>query len=198
MVDNIKPIRDLLTFPDDDTFYFLQILRRKKDNEDNKSNAMVMGQYSITSLSDFDYNVPLIKAICDSTNSRAYINLNPRSIELAALKTNTKIGKQLENKSYISVKNAYQSVCGSLGIKKGCKKTWVIDCDEMTLEETKDLGESFKEKLPVGNKIKAVLPTHSGYHLITSPFDCRNISISTKEIHKNRPTLLYYYADNNT
>ena len=57
-----------------------------------------------------------------------------------------------------------------------------------------DIKEYINEKCePVGNKIISIIPTKSGNHLITSPFNIKQFKEKYPDIdvHKNNPTLLY-------
>jgi hypothetical protein len=40
MINNFQAIRDLLTFGDEDKFYFIQIYKRRKDNPDMKKDMV--------------------------------------------------------------------------------------------------------------------------------------------------------------
>ena len=43
-------------------------------------------------------------------------------------------------------------------------------------------------------KFKALIPTKSGFHLITTPFDMSTFAkqYPNIDVHKNNPTLLYF------
>jgi len=47
MVNNIDRIRELISFEDEFDFYFLQILKRRKDNPDLKRDMVVIVNYHI-------------------------------------------------------------------------------------------------------------------------------------------------------
>ena len=99
-VDNFKLIGDLINLTDPDKFFFVQIVKRWKDNKD-KTGADTWRKSARTDMTyhkggDFGnfasgtaFKVhdkqelfalrPQIIAYCDKTNSRAYITSNPRS-----------------------------------------------------------------------------------------------------------------------
>ena len=54
--------------------------------------------------------------------------------------------------------------------------------------------EYLKKLQPISNKVKAVIPTLNGSHLITSPFNTEEFMIDYPnfDIHKNNPTILYF------
>jgi hypothetical protein len=192
-MSNLDSLKDLLKFNNKDVFYFLQILRRKKENENNRSNSLVISQYCITSMDYLNYIFPIVTAICDSTNSRAYVHLNARSLRSAAYDTNIKIGNQLKNKDYRSVKSAYKSVCGSLGAKPGTDKWWFVDIDTKMPEIVDKIYREVKELSIDKNITPFLIPTPNGYHLICGKFDTRVLTnISREDVHKDSPTLIYY------
>lgn len=43
-----------------------------------------------------------------------------------------------------------------------------------------------------GQAYITTIPTVNGVHLITHPFDPRDVDLSCADLHKNNPTLLYY------
>lgn len=86
-IDNFDRIEKYLEFknPDDD-FYFVQIIKRRKDNpnddkrEGNYHNrSWYLGSYKITSADQLMQLKPEITSICDKNNARAYICVNARS-----------------------------------------------------------------------------------------------------------------------
>lgn len=118
IIDNFQQIGVLLDFKDDDTFYHLQILMRRKEHPSLGRNSVCLRTYYVKSLSHFDKIRDEVIKMCEAFNARAYINLNARSFRLAALKTNEKIASQLMNDDYKSVRNAYNSAIGYLVLKK--------------------------------------------------------------------------------
>lgn len=81
MTNNTHKIREMLSFTNENDFYFVQVLKRRKDNPDMKRNMMALGAYYIDSLEHFDAVVPHIIHTCESENGRAYIHLNRRNYE---------------------------------------------------------------------------------------------------------------------
>lgn len=113
MINNFEQIKNLLEFNSNDDFYYLQVLKRKKENHELGSNSYMVKSYFISSKEYLDLRKQEIIDLCNSNNARAYINLNKRSFEKIAFHTLKKVTDQIMNKDYFSVRKAYDSVCGS-------------------------------------------------------------------------------------
>jgi len=191
MINNFEQIKNLLHFENEDIFYHLQILKRKKENPEIGRNAYLIKTYYITSIEYLDKVKDEIINLCDFNNSRAYINLNPRSFEKTAFNTLKKISDIIMNKDYKSVRKAYDSVCGDIGIGKD--KKWIIDIDDSN--EVSPLMLAFIEHKcnPPGDKYITSIPTKNGIHIITKPFDKSTFSkeYPNIDIQTNNPTILY-------
>ena len=195
MVNNFEIIKNLLKFENEDQFYFLQIIKRKKENEDLNANAKVVKTFYINNL-DYFLNVEdEIKALCKIHNARAYINLNRRSFKKIAFHLLKKITDQILAEDYFNVRNSYDSVCGQINDEK--EKSWILDIDEHNPILINNVIDSLQhlQPLEIKNKLKATIPTKNGLHLITSPFNVSDFKqiFPQVDIHKNNPTLLYIY-----
>jgi hypothetical protein len=203
-IDNFEKIKSLLSFESEDFFYFLQILKRHKDNPDepNLSNSKVIKTYYINNLEYLDLRKEEIIYLCESNNARAYINLNARSYERTAFHMLKEITDRILNKDYKSVSKAYDSACGKYSIGE---KKWVVDIDTKTMNSiewdtlTGTINYLCDPITLTGedSKIIATIPTKSGYHLITKPFNVSQFKERYPEIdiQKNNPTLCYYKFD---
>ena len=112
MINNFQAIRDLLTFGDEDKFYFIQIYKRRKDNPDMKKDMVIIDNYFVYELEHFKGLEEKIIKQCIDNNARAYIRLNRRSAKQVALKTLGRIAKMIEDENYKHVKRAYLSCAG--------------------------------------------------------------------------------------
>jgi len=190
-MNNYDKIKKLLKFDSEDDFYHLQIIKRKKDHSDLKSNSLVIKTYYIKSVEHLDTVLPEIISICNFHNARGCINLNRRSFEKIAYHMMQKIAGQIMNKDFKSVKDSYNSVCGA-HLNETFKK-WIVDFDEkdfiygIRLEELKNTIED------IGGVIYETLETKSGFHLITGTFrlDLFKNTYPNIEVHKDNPTILY-------
>lgn len=201
MIDNFEKILPLLEFPKPrDSFYFVQVLQRKKDHKDirlggSNNNSRLIKAYHISSPEKLMIHKEEMVKLAELFNARVGINLNPRSFEKAAFQTLVKIANQMENKNFYDVRKSYDSVCGNYHAEMD--KRWLIDIDtkdEATIEPIMSFVTSLQAQ--VQNKdyqILARLETKNGWHLITNPFNLE--SFHTKypeiEVHKNNPTALY-------
>ena len=125
-------------------------------------------------------------------NARVGINLNKRSFEKTAFNTLKKIAEQMHNKNFKDVRRAWNISCG---IHNGIDdKLWIIDIDHKDYKKIKIL-KNFINNADGRElyKCKALIPSKSGFHLITSGFNTQDfIKVGEKyEIHKNNPTNLY-------
>ena len=194
MINNLIQISELLKFESSDDFYFLQLIKRKKENPELGSNNVVVKSYYITSVDQLNDRMNEIITICNFNNARAYINLNKRSFEQVGFQMLKKVTDCILNKDYKSVRNAYDSVCG-LFHNEGEKK-WIVDIDTEDFSQVQRIGDIIYEIPPIGIKVITCIPTKNGYHLISKPFDTSKwsdyfTSALYPDIHKNNPTILY-------
>jgi hypothetical protein len=192
MVDNLKLILPFLKFESNDDFYYLQILQRKKENPQIGSNSRVIKNYYIKSEEYLMKHYDEIKKLCEVFNARASIRLNKRSFEKVGFKAMVNIANTMGNREYEFLKASYDRACG-LGHNDSEKK-WILDIDGMlTYNEIFKIEEIIERAEPADKKIIVYLPSKSGLHLITKPFDLREFTILYPEIeiHKDNPTNLY-------
>ena len=82
-VDNYQAIGNLLEFKKpNDTIYFVQIIKRDKDNPGQKSRynaAKYLKEYYFEGIDEFLNAEQEIKSLCKKENARAYIYMNARS-----------------------------------------------------------------------------------------------------------------------
>ena len=202
MVNNFKQIRELLEFRSKDDMYFCQILQRKKDAKEGQkvngtnNNSRLVKAYYIKSLDQFDFIENEVIKLCELFNARAGINLNRRSFEKMALQHLKKVTDQLINKDYSKAYKAYSSVTGAYS--HDSDKKWIIDLDgeaENTFDFVANINNFLKTLEPnVGeSKVITRIPSKSGSHLITSPFNLKDFrkQFPKVDVHKNNPTNLF-------
>ena len=199
-INNLEIIKPLLNWDDPNDFYFVQILRRKKENPDNTSNSQTIKTYYVHSADYLEAKFSEMKILSQHFHARVYINLNRRNYEQLALQMMKKVTDCLINKAYKDVKNAYDSICGNFHVEK--EKKWVVDLDHDQYDSD-DKYCIIKLIQEIGGAIYTEIPTLNGIHLITSPFNTRELSEKITvlwknankhypDIQKNNPTLLYY------
>lgn len=189
MVDNFDIISQFLEFPDDDTYYDLQVIRRGKDHPDMASANRTIKSYYICKLESLASLKDEVKNLCELFGARAYINLAPKSL----FKTTMLQLKYLSDRIYCGdTKKIWKSWSTCSGNVKGNKQRWVVDIDDDG-NDNNLLSDFLFGLEPVGNKIITKIPTKSGYHLITSPFNLQKFKqvYPNIDVHKNNPTILY-------
>ena len=65
MINNFEQIRKILKF-EDDYFYFIQIIQRKKEHPELGSNNRIIRSYMISSEEKFDKNISEFVYMCDT------------------------------------------------------------------------------------------------------------------------------------
>jgi len=198
MIDNFEHILPLLEYPNEDTFYFLQLIKRKKDNPDLGNNSVTVKSYYIYSNDYLPSKKDEIIKLCEIFNARASINLNPRNNKKVAFALLQKIANQMSNGDFNNIKNAYDSVCGVYTSE--IDKRWIIDIDthdsefqEGVADEIVRLQDEINDTRSQKHKILAGIKTKNGMHIITNPFrlDTFQKKFPDISVHKNNPTLLY-------
>lgn len=206
MVNNLELIKTLIDFPDEDTFYKVEVIIRRKDNPDLSSNTKLVKTYYITSIEKLDLLFEKeIKPICDVLNARASFYLNKRSFEKTAFASLKQTVDCIMTHDYKAVKRAYNSACGKT-CNGGDGKRWIFDLDEKD-ESIANHIDSLVTK--VGGKVYAHIPTKHGIHVITSVFNLKDYDtalsveisqhptshelevIEKMDIHKDNGTILY-------
>ena len=210
MVDNFELIKPLLSFDKHGDFYFLQILQRKKDgcNVPNSSDNQrrLVKDYHITSTEKLDSLRDEIIASCNETGARAYIRLNKRNYRTVSMAfAEETLMKARTNQEFGNTFNEINSVIGRYPEPGKGNKTWIVDIDNTNVDskivkDIKDIIVNYCQPFDV-EKIVAVIPTKSGVHLITRPFNQETfyrmfsqIKLSNEnevDIKKDNPTVLY-------
>lgn len=210
MVNNFELITPLMEFPHSDTFYFLQILQRKKDHPGetlggSNNNSRLIKAYYIDNLDKLKAYEQEIITLCETFKARASINLNPRNYRKAAFAVLRKIADQMSNGDFFNVRRAYDSICGEYHSEMD--KRWLIDIDANDEHLANEISYEIKQMQDAirasvkregiekykDYKVLAILPSKSGFHIISNPF---NLELFQKkypgiEVHKNNPTNLY-------
>ena len=210
MVDNFELIKPLLSFDKHGDFYFLQILQRKKDgcNVPNSSDNQrrLVKDYHITSIEKLYSLRDEIIASCNETGARAYIRLNKRNYRTVSMAfAEETLMKARTNQEFGNTFNEINSVIGRYPEPGKGNKTWIVDIDNTNVDskivkDIKDIIVNYCQPFDV-EKIVAVIPTKSGVHLITRPFNQETfyrmfsqLKLSNEnevDIKKDNPTVLY-------
>lgn len=198
MIDNLEHIKPLLNFTEEGDFYMLYVFKRKKDQSTDKANhqsVRTIKTYCIESIEHLEKRYDEIKQLCEMFKARAYIHVQKQNHRDVSLNMMVALAERIQNKQH-KQQNLFESVVGQL---KTQEKRWIIDID------TKDESALLKIMHIINNvrpykedpKVIKVIPTKSGYHLITERFDVMEfqkyfLGGDVPDIQKKNPTLLYY------
>jgi hypothetical protein len=188
MVNNFELIKNFVEFKNENDFFFLQILKRKRENPEMLTDSMNIDNFYIKSKEDFDKYEQRIIELCELNRARAYIRLNRRNYEDVAHETNCLIAEYLKNKDFRAISKSYLSACGKSHSEK--TKKWILDIDADDLQYMEAVKEMLVE---LKSTLFLEVPTKNGIHFITSGFN-PNIfknNFPTIEIKEDQPTILY-------
>jgi len=198
-MENFNLIRKMLSFPDENAFYFLQILKRRKDNPDLGKDMIHIADYYIYSLEQFDSIKQRIIDQCDAENARAYFRLNRRDAKKVAMQVLKITVDHIMSENYRAVKNAFASCAGRF--HSDPDKTWIVDIDNISIDTFNHSEEQHKmrelildlQRETENESMMKFIPTKGGVHIITRPFNLNKFKSQYPEIdvHKDNPTILY-------
>ena len=169
IVNNIDKIRKLLKF-NNDTYYFIQVIQRRKENPDLPKLEIQRGYWYITSLKDLDIHLPKITMLCSIYNARTYISLIPRSCEKFAKLCVIEFGRRVFNNSYTNIFSIPQKISLKNEVMQSGvfpKPFWLIDIDKV--EDIKAIIDFIKNNTSI--KLVEIINTVNGVHLIVECFN---------------------------
>lgn len=188
MRNNYQILKDFLDFSDPGKFYLALVVKRKKDNPEMDRSEQIIKNYMIPSMDKLDRIMPEMETLCRTFNARVYLYINRRSFkntQKAMLKT---LCDQICADSVSNLNHLFDSCAAS----SGCgDKFWIIDVDMPAMPEVCssdsymrleseikmklfDSLNNTKPELPEGeSRVKLVVPSKSGFHMVTKPFDTR-------------------------
>ena len=194
MINNIEIIKPLLNFEEEGDFYMLYIFKRKKDQPEgekaNHQSVRTIKSYCITSHEYLDKRYEEIKMLCEVFKARAYIHVAKQNHKDVALNMITEIVNRIQS-GQINQQHVFDSIVGQI---KTQEKRWIVDVDTKNIHDLQNIQVTINRCKPEGPKIKSIIPTKNGYHLITDRFD----SLEFQKIHheidiqRKNPTLLYF------
>ena len=112
-IDNFNKIAHFLNTTNPDDFYFVQIIRRKKDNPTAKFHyAEYPKSWDVHNGDELMAIKDEIKRLCTLYNARAYIRLNPRSHRLTDANAAQLIRKSLKTNQSLNMEIAHAMAAG--------------------------------------------------------------------------------------
>jgi hypothetical protein len=205
-VNNFETIEKMLNFQDDKEFYFLQILKRKKENPDMKGDSVPLKTVYIHRPGQLMDIAPDLIEMAEAKNARIYLNPNVKSSKKALLQCIAEMARRAAAEDYFKPHKIYDSVVGQIG---ACRDNrWIVDIDNDYVENylgrsvDMDSMEEFVKKVldmleecePKNtDKYAGHVITRNGIHIITRPFNPVAFSkvFPKLDVHKNNPTLVY-------
>ena len=207
MVDNFDLIAGLLRFDDHQDFYFLQLLLRKKDGNDvpagSDNQRRLVRDYHIKSSQELLDLKDEIVSKCNASNCRAYIRLNKRNYKTIAMAyAQETLEKARKGEMFGNTYDEINSVIGRYPEGHKNDKTWLVDVDDHKpdSEKVKRILDIIDKCEPTDvKKVVAVVPTRSGSHIISRPFNLQKFNELKKglpedgevAVLKDNPTILY-------
>lgn len=190
MVDNFNVISSILIPKEQNTyFYHLQVIRRGKDHSKLPAANRVIKAYFVTSAEYLNKHKEEIVNLCKLFGARAYINLAKKSVEVLGKRALFNLSERIYTGDYKHIWKVFNTAAGKI---KGTEPRWVVDVDDPEIVDDVKLYID-QNCFPDGSKVLYVIPTKSGYHLITTSFNIKQFEEQYPDVkvHKNNPTLLY-------
>ena len=184
-----------------DKYYVIELMRRGKDNPELPAANYHFRNYYIYSWKDLDKYEEEIKGLCNLLNLRAYCSVNYKLMSQVALDTMAESARRLAAHDYKKFYAIFESCSGKF-VDKG-NNLWVVDIDEVDENLNLQPLNDFINKMESGydNNIVYTMPTRSGMHLITRPFNLQRFNNEWNEylddlygkvdVKKNHLTLLF-------
>lgn len=212
MTDNFKLIKDFIQSQwggqfdlFNNVFYMIEIIGRNKDNTAIQSHKFKT--YYVRTMGDFDKYEQEIKTICDVLQMRAYISVNHKSMKHVTLNTMAEYANRIAQENFDKPYSVFDS-CVAKYVERA-EQLWIIDVDKedadhyslnapMTVDDLAEHYIKIIESCEPKKKIVTVIPTKTGRHIITHPFN--TVEFLNKAPHckcmegiikKNNSTLLY-------
>lgn len=200
-INNFDLVSEIMSFDSSDEYYYLMILKRKKDQPEGTKNqhqsVRTIKTYCITSHDYLKSKQEEIMQLCNMFNARAYLYINKKSHQQTNLQLLKEIADRMISKQ-TNLSHIYDSAVGNV---PSIEKRWIIDIDfdkeqEINYEELKhDIIQTINslDPNPNENKIIKEIPTKNGFHLITQRFNSQKFLMKYRniDIHKNNPTIIY-------
>lgn len=180
----------------DDHFLFLQIVRRQKDIKDKKVKESSLYSKLIYNQNQLKEIMPMVIAICESMQARAYINLTPKSNVLLRKNLARQFVEEVCINTFTFPARTFNKVIGSLEGKRD-ERYWMLDIDNegehaVTLPQYDKIIEWVQSE----NAFVDTIQSPHGIHVIVRPFNLKKWeenNMPNIDIHKNSMgTILYY------
>ena len=198
VINNFNNINPHLSYESDEDFYFLQIIKRRKDNPNLERSEKTIRNFYLYK-DDLDKFKDTIIKLCIDNNARAYLYLNKRNIKDVVFEANVLLADYMKSGTYRAIHSLVDKAIGNK--HSDLNKKWILDIDT---NDEKEVAKYIEVAIEASNynefKIYTQIKTLNGFHLITKPFNtkkfdqlCVMYKLQSVEIHKDNPTLLYFF-----
>lgn len=157
-----------------DKYYVIELMRRGKDNPDLPAANYHFKNYYIYSWKDYETYKEEIKTICKLFRLRAYASVNFKLMSQVALDTIAESTRRIAAHDFKKFYNIFESCSGKFHTR--ANNLWIIDLDDEDIEKNPNIEEDIKNIIKTcmskfDEPIVFKMPTKSGLHLITHPFN---------------------------
>jgi hypothetical protein len=204
-IDNFFNVAGFMSFENENDFYHIQIISRKKDNG---VKDFGIKEYSVRSVESLYKIENEVKQLCEMFNARAYVYVNKRNYKNIALKMIKELSDIVCDENYKKCKQAFKSCCGKYSAA-GDSKIWIIDVDVIDKIRIEPIGNTVHALIcddsNVCERYVDKIRTVSGWHFLIRPCDTRQLmmmfdalqktfssEIKEIDIKRDNMTLLYY------
>lgn len=200
VLDNFNLLEKYMKFLEDkSTFYFIQIIKRRKDagNESMPKGERLIKSYFIDKPLSEELKTE-IKTMATVFNARVYLSISPCIKEKVVKLFASKAFSKVLNRDYNNFVGLINSAAGDTITAQ--EKLFLVDIDTKDNEYIESVEKIINGLSPTSdtNKIVLKVPTFNGMHLICKPFHLEKFknAFPNIDIHKNNATLLYAYNSN--
>ena len=193
-----------------DKFFTILLIRRGKDCPDLPAANYTFKIYYIDNLDQVSVNSYYtcrdeIKLLCKHLPLRAYISVNCKSKSRAQVRVLNKIAQAIEMNETKKPWRMFATSCDEIEDKND--KRWVLDIDSKDkrfIDPIRKMMLACSSKYKLEDRIILEVPTKSGIHIITRPFNTFEfdkrfeemrpqliVQAEKPDIKKNHLTLLY-------
>ena len=192
-VNNFDKIKNLLKFDGKSIYLVWLVLRNKDGNTSAKGNNRnrTIKSYYFQDMDHFLEREQEIIDICRIFNCRAYICVNRKPLYNVLFEIEHNVMERIRQSIHGKVPTIH-GILDHAVMKSGTegRRIWVVDIDDKDENVLNDYIDKINNaRSEHDNNVIDILPTAHGFHLITYPFDFRDIK--GVEIKKEGLTLLY-------
>ena len=153
MVNNLEVIKQHLIFPNERSFYFIQIIKRKKENPEMTGYSLPVESYYIFSAEQLDRVMPHIIEKCEQNRARAYIKMNTLDMQSVALETISVLTQEIRKENWKHISKALNSACGICGKQNGTEKLYLVDIDSKDMDYIEENRVMMTFEMPLNEVI---------------------------------------------